>query len=729
MEIIAFLLGILAVYYDAYSLLLCFCIQCLLCYRQAFLWCFCCGAGVALLHQYHSQPQGMPEQAVLQHALLSGKVLAVSRNKAEIPQFELLVSAYNQQPARARVLLRCYQHCPTIEPGQFLQVDAKLKKPRNLGNPGAFDFVRWAAVRHIDWTGYVRPQSMHITAPETSWNYLQRLRSKMADNIRQLPLDPTAKSIVLALTLGMGEQLSRENWQLFRQTGTAHLMVISGAHIGLVAGLLYLLTGGIWRWIPNACLWIPAQRIAAVVAIAAALAYALISGFAVPAQRALIACILYFARFLRAPFLSGWQIWRYAMLGVLLYEPHAALQSGFYLSFTAVAILLFANRWLRGGKITKSLCLQMYCLLGLLPLTEYCFGYGALNGFVANLVAIPLVGLIVVPLSLISALLAMMAYYLPKVLIEYPIHLLLFFLTAVDQFSWLNPQWSLHHPFSALLGSLLLCASMLLPKRWFLWPGFCLLLSIGLERHSAPPFGDARMDVLDVGQGLAVLIETQHHRLLYDSGGKFYQGSDMGVLAILPYLKTRSIDALDYVVISHPDLDHRGGLVSLEAALKVGGLIVDDPLYYKRGLNCHVMPAFEWDGVHFEFLNLLVPLMPRNNHSCVLRVYNTQGQFLLTGDIERDSEQWLVEHHRKSLPSTVLLAPHHGSKTSSSRAFLEAVHPDMVIISSGFDNRFHFPHPQSMRRYRQLGLQILNTAEQGMISVHLRDLKKPSALG
>ena len=227
------------------------------------------------------------------------------------------------------------------------------------------------------------------------------------------------------------------------------------------------------------------------------------------------------------------------------------------------------------------------------------------------------------------------------------------------------------------------------------------------------------MDFLDVGQGLAIVIRTAHHVIVYDTGMKFYRSSDMGKLAIIPYLNTLGIKQLDKVIISHPDLDHRGGLQSLEETYTIQELLVDDPTFYKRGLSCHHYPAWSWDGISFRFFPITERLHSKNNNSCILQVSNSAGKILLSGDIEKLAEDYLIKTYGNQLASSIMLVPHHGSKTSSSTAYVNEVAPRYAIASYGFDNRYHFPHEQAVKTYQLRHIPLYNTQHCGMVRINL----------
>ena len=301
---------------------------------------------------------------------------------------------------------------------------------------------------------------------------------------------------------------------------------------------------------------------------------------------------------------------------------------------------------------------------------------------------------------------------------------LLHFLQWIDTLAQFNLEFS----YTSLLFplALLLAMGMLifLPLKTFFPAAFIIGAAAIFPAYPRLKLGDARIDVLDVGQGLAVVVTTAQHVLVYDTGMKFYKGGDMGQLAIITYLKTLGLKKIDKVVISHPDLDHRGGLVSLEEKYPVDELLVDKPQFYKRGKSCHYHKAWRWDGVSFRFFSIHKDFQDKNNNSCVLRVSNRSGSLLLTGDIEKKAEEFLVKHYGNHLQSTVLLVPHHGSKTSTSSEFLNQVKPKEAIISFGFDNRYHFPHTQTLTILAAHQIKVYDTVSCGMVTVELLNQEK-----
>lgn len=676
-----------------------------------------------MLHQHWIAERGMPIRHVIKQACLEGYIASIPTVDQSKTQFQFQLDTLDGHPVSSTVLLSCYDHCPVLLAGERWQIHAKIKKPVNLVNPGGFDYVRFLDSRHVSWTGLTRHSGFKRLDGQAF--YVLSYRQSLANQLNALQLNEQITGIWQALTLGVTNHINKDQWDLFRRTGTTHLMVISGAHIGLVAGFSYAVISALWRRMGRLCLFIPTPQIASLGGFSLALCYAVLAGLGVPAQRALILCFFMLLRYFCSQRFTVWQAWRYALCCILMIEPHSVLLSGFYLSFLAVAILIVSSERIRINGIKKTLLLQLACLVGLMPLSLYWFSYAAINGVLANLIAIPWVGFVLVPLSLFLTLLSqwVTVSWLTGLLTT-AIEWLLYFLHGVDALSFLNITVSFTIILAPLCLMMLLCMLVVMPIR-HLAPAMMLLGLAGvIPRYPSIKPNDASVDVLDVGQGLAVVIRTANHVVLYDTGMKFYHGGDMGTLAIIPYLKTLGIKKLDKIIISHPDLDHRGGYRSLKAAYPIDELLVDDPLFYHEGFACHDYPAWEWDGVAFRFFPIHDAFPAKNNRSCVLQLANKAGSVLLSGDIERMAEQYLVKTYGTHLASTVLIVPHHGSKTSSSTAFLQYVKPLYAIMSLGIDNRYHFPAHGIVTRYQRQGIMLHDTSKEGMIRVQLNQNSK-----
>ncbi|MFY7698077.1 MAG: DNA internalization-related competence protein ComEC/Rec2 [Legionella sp.] len=670
-------------------------------------------------HQFNVNDVGMPTGHIISRAVLQGQVVSIPNQTNRKVQFQFLAQQLNGNPIKALLLITCFEHCPLIKAGQYWQMIATLKKAVNLRNPGGFDYVQWLSARHIVWTGYIKDHSLRLLNDSQRYSLLV-LREYLASCLAKLDQNEKTLGILQALTLGVTGHIDNDQWTLFRRTGIIHLMIISGAHIGLVAGLTYRLCKWLWCRIGRLSLHCPAPKAASIAAIIIALIYALLAGFAVPAQRAFIGCIFMSLRHISNSYFSGWQAWRYALLAVLIFEPHSVLLPGFYLSFLAVAILVLTNQRIQINPVFKTLSLQIGCLLGLMPLSLFWFSYGAVNGVAANLLAIPWVSYIIVPLALLITLLSPWAVIPWLVsIVKAAIVALLAYLNWIDYFSFINISYSFQQLLQPLALMIAMFVIVFMSIAELLPLAILLMIMAFFPYYETVNLGDAIIDILDVGQGLSVIVRTANHTLVYDTGVKFYRGGDMAKLAIIPYLDRLKIKKLDAVIISHPDLDHLGGLKSLETTYSIGQLIVDDPMFYKRGFSCHDYPAWTWDGVNFKFFAITQKMNSKNNKSCILQIITKAGRMLLTGDIEKIAEQYLIQKYSHSLQSTAMLIPHHGSKTSSSQEFIAQIAPQYAIASFGLDNRYHFPHKEAMVHYQQKKVKVFNTSDCGSVRVIL----------
>ncbi|MCX7116548.1 MAG: DNA internalization-related competence protein ComEC/Rec2 [Legionellales bacterium] len=677
---------------------------------------------LAVVHQWLISPIGMPDTRVIKQAHLLGLINSIPTHTPSKTQFQFRAQSLNGKPIDTTILLSGFDGAPEFHAGETWDLTANIKKPINYANPGGFDYVGLLSSRHIEWIGILKKGTAYrVLSPR--YPSLLILREHLAKTLQILVPENDLLGIFEALTLGLTSHIDAAHWDLYRRTGTTHLIDISGEHIALIAGLFYWLFKWLWRHLGAVCLIFPAQKIAGIAAIVFSMTYTLIAGFSVPTQRSLIACCLVLSRHFKNQPLSIWQTWRYGLFLVLLLEPHAVKMIGFYFSFIAVAILILINQRFHLKKIKKLLLMQVACLLGLMPLSLYWFSYASINGFLANLFAIPWVGFIIVPMALGIAALSPWGVIPGSVpLLKGAILVFLYVLEHIDTLD----QWNLNATFIDALSPIALMGIMLLG---LVYPSFrlipvalvCLIASV-FPNYEKIRMNDATIDVLDVGQGLAVAVRTAHHVLIYDTGMAFYQGGDIGKSVITPYLNHLGIKHLDKVIISHPDLDHRGGLNSLQKAFPIEELIVNDPHTAYLGGSCHHHSDWQWDGVSFHFFPILTQFPGRNNNSCVLQIKNNAGIVLLDADIEKIAEDYLITTYGTQLASTIMLIPHHASKGSSSNAFIQQVAPKYAIASYGFDNRYHFPHPKALLTYEAHHVTTYHTPDCGMVRVHMKPL-------
>lgn len=599
----------------------------------------------------------------------------------------------------------------TVHPGERWRLTVRLKRPHGNANPHGFDYEAWLFERGIRATGYVRPHSEAQRGDAFVWRpefVVERLRDVIYQRfVSALPEAPYL-GVLIALTIGEQRVIPSTQWTIFNRTGITHLVSISGLHVTMVAALFAALLGWSWRRSERLCLFLPAQKAAVIAGWLAAFAYALLAGFAVPAQRTLymlsiVAVALYSGRNLGAS-----RTLLFALLCVLLFDPWAVLAAGFWLSFGAVALLLFvgserltANAAEKNWRTTLTQwgVTQWAVTIGSLPLLLLLFQQFSLVSPIANAVAIPLVSFVITPLALLFA-----AVPWPPVLTFD--HWLMSCLMRLLE--WLAdwPVWQQAAPpvWAALLAGLGVVWSLLprgFPARWL---GLCLMLPAFFWPAPRPAVGDAWLEVLDVGQGLAVLVRTAKHALLYDTGPLYSAESDAGQRIVVPYLRATGVDRLDAMIVTHRDKDHSGGVRSVQEAVPIARTLSSvDGL----GEPCMAGQSWDWDGVRFTLLHPTAgdyekPTRKTNDMSCVLRVAridNADRGVLLTADIEARDEKALLARSPEALRSAVMLAPHHGSRTSSTPEFIAAVNAREVIFPVGYRNRFNHPRPDVVERY------------------------------
>ena len=622
-----------------------------------------------------------------------------------------------------------------LHPGQQWQFRVKLNRRRGFLNPSLFDYSRWLFQQRIQATGYVLKTSQPIQLTQSNELSLDSWRFQLAEQLRQILADKPTQGLLMALAIGERQDISEAQWQLLRDTGIAHLMAISGLHIGLVAFLSFGISFWIWSSIKPAVLWIPAPRIAALSAVSMALLYAALAGFAIPTQRALIMVFVAVLGTLLARQIAPLHMLTWALLLVLLWDPLAVMSYGFWLSFGAVAILLFVFSGRRHkGHFKLSLLnwlrsfsqAQIALILGLLPFSLYFFGYVPVNSFLANLLAIPTVSFIVVPLTLLGVLSLNLSTTLAVYLLSWADFVLAIVLSAVQILA--DFEWAVWRPPKPPLWTVMIAwvgvFIVLLPRGFAgRWLGIIWLLPLFFVPLATPRMGEVWLTVLDVGQGLAVVIRTQHHTLLYDTGVRSRSGFDTGKRVVVPYLQAQGIDELDTLLVSHDDIDHIGGAASVLEAIKVKQILTSAPqafAQFPQVTRCEIGQTWQWEGVSFKILHPPQPyIVSDNDLSCVLQIQTGEVSVLLTGDITARSEYRLAEVFGTELRSTLLLVPHHGSRTSSSELFLDLVHPKIALLSAGYKNRFGLPRSEVIARYQARQILVYNTAQAGAISVYL----------
>ena len=631
-------------------------------------------------------------------------------------------------PARLprRVLLTWYGEAPPLRPGDRWELALRLKRPHGHANPHGFDYEVWLMERGIGATGYVRDThgAQRLGARDSPGDRVEQARAAVLERFLGTLGETPAAGILAALAVGEQRAIANEEWRLFARTGVTHLMSISGLHVTLVSGLAAWLAAALWRRVPRLALAVPARKAGAATAIAAAFAYTLLAGFAVPAQRtfymvSVVALALWCGRIA-----SPARTLALALAVVTALDPWAVLQPGFWLSFGAVALIFYVSAgWSAGEpRLRQWARVQWAITVGLAPVALFLFSQVSVAGPLANALAIPLVSAVLTPLALAAAAIPADALLVAG---EWLVYALLAWLEWCARLP--GALWQQHvPPLWATLLALAGVAWLLLP-RGFPWRASGLVLmgpALALPAPAPAP-GEAWITVLDVGQGLAVLVRTSRHAVLYDAGPAYGNEADSGGRIVAPALVALGVRRLDALVLTHDDTDHTGGARSILEQFDTGALRHALPQGHPllglapAAARCARGEAWEWDGVRFELLHPSpgVASRRRNDDSCVLRVSAGGTAMLLTGDIERGAELALVRAGLQ--PAAALLVPHHGSRSSSSAPFLAALRPQLAVAATGYRNRFGHPAAEVVARYAQVGATLWRTDRDGAVQLRL----------
>lgn len=647
-------------------------------------------------------------------------------------------------PKPGRIRLRLENPPSHIRVGDQWQFVVKLKRPHGYANPGSYDkernffLNRWAAEGTV-----VSKEPKVLIKRETGFYFRMRIHDAIFQYLNQSKY----AGILSALVVGSKDGVSQEQWALFRDTGTAHLMAISGLHIGLVSGFIFACVIFIFRFLPYFCFYVPARIYAAAFSMIGATIYALLAGFSIPTQRSLIMIFVFMLSIIFKQTSCPWHNYFLALALVLLWDPFAVLSPGFWLSFGAVGVILFGmkNRsrptglWWRFGRT------QWVVFLGLIPISLAIFQQTSIVAPLANIVAIPVVSFFTVPFAILGGI-CLPAF--PKMGIfflscgEAALKILwpfLEFCCRLPRAVFMQASLSLHAIIIATFGVLLLILPHGVPARRL---GFVVLLPLFFN-HVEPIENESFcFTMLDVGQGLAAIVETKHHVLVFDTGPKLNPNFDTGDRVVMPFLATKNRSKIDAIIISHGDNDHIGGLKSILQKMPVAYILTSEPkivpnfepntesetALIKSGTapnknshtnveQCYAGQKWIWDGVEFEILHpSALDIENRNDRSCVLRVSNKHHSVLLTGDIETPSEKILLQRNYTKLKADILLVPHHGSRTSSSKEFIQAVQPTYALFPVGYKNSYGHPKPDIVDRYKKHGAILMDSVNDGAVT-------------
>lgn len=680
---------------------------------------FCLGLAWAAWSGQAALAQRLPASLEGADLIVEGEIFSAQREEGGFTRLVLRAprteAASDWRPRYIR--LSWYGPQQRLTPGERWRLQVRLKQPNGFMNPAGFDYERWLFAQGMDAVGYVyRPETAQRL--ENGWN-LNRVRSRIADAIASRLDGREARGVIVALAVGERRWISDSQWEALRVTGTAHLVAISGLHVGLVALLSGFAVARLWRLSATACRYCPARLPGVGAGIAAAIVYALLAGFTLPTQRALIMLLVPALALLTRRRVRGWHGFGVALAAVLLWDPFAPLGAGFWLSFGAVGLLIGAGSdrtrpgWLRGTIQT-----QIVASFGLLAISVVWLQTAAWISPLANAVAIPLVGLVVVPLTLLGAAILPIApeAALPLDLAEWLMGWILYGLEwmaahAPPSEALGVPSWAV--ALAALAGFLLMLPRGL-GARWLVVP-LLVPLAVGAPA-SLPPDELLRLTFLDVGQGSTIVLEAGGEAAVYDVGPAS-EGFDTGEQVLLPYLRSRGYREVSWLFVSEAKRSRSGGVGALVRAMDIGDARVGEPLVaLGERPPCRAGERIRWQGLDLEFL------WPRQQEGpCVLRIHAAGARVLLMGDLEAPAERALVRTYGKELlKSDVVIVPRQGNRRSSTSAFVQALSPTYALVSTSYGNRYGYPHPETVERYRAVGAELRTTAAEGAIELRVR---------
>ncbi len=696
---------------------------------------FSAGLFYATLSAQHQLDNRLARDLQGKDIVVTGKVVDIPNSKGDGTRFRfeiqtaILTETQETIDVKGVVRLGWYQSAQAIHAAENWQLRIRLKQPSGFMNLGGFDYEKWLFTERIIATGYVRKSKLMVNENKllkgAPWWSLNHIREEIHQTIQSTVENKSSAAVLSALVVAVRTKLNDEQWKNLQLTGTSHLVAISGLHISVVAGFALIPLMMLLRFFPTINERMPRRIVAGILGILFATAYAMLAGFTLPTQRALLIVVIGVLGLVGRKHYSSSTVLAGALLGVLILDPLAGMTISFWLSFLAVALILsFLNRQL-GTSSFSLIKLQLVLSLGMLPLTLYFFGTISLTSPVANLFAIPWVSVIIVPLSLLGMVFIPISSFVSAGLFNIAA-------LAIDWLfkglAWLGesslakltlaevPDFYLILMF---IGMLFLLLPKGFPAKWLGFLTFIPALFFTTER---PKQGEFTYTLLDVGQGMASVLQTKKHTLVFDAGTRISDSFDIGKLVVVPYLRAKGIKQLDRLVISHEDIDHRGGAQAILDNIKIKQVISSDANILPNVSieSCVQGQTWKWDGVTFAFVSPPLKYQQNdNNRSCVLRVSNQLHSVLITADIEKQAEQLLLDGiTQKQLNAEVMTIPHHGSRTSSSVNFINGVSPTLALVTAGYRNRFGHPKKDVLERYRKKGITLLSTVSSGAIEIN-----------
>ncbi len=688
--------------------------------------------------------------------LVQGFISSLPEKIGRRSRFEFTVNSVvynnNKYSSPKKIKLNWYGSAPKLIPDDYWQLIVRLKKPFSYQNSGGFDYEAWMFQNKIDAKGYVRKSKKNkLLQANHSFLSFNRIRFNLKQSINEINRSEY-RPIILALLLGDKSEITDNQWEVFRKTGTSHLIAISGLHIGLIAGLVFFMSRWLWGFNSALVTAIPSAKVAAMLAISSAVIYSAMAGFSIPTQRALIMLCVVMISILVDVRANSWKTLSVALLVVLILSPFAVLNPGFWLSFFAVGIIIYFSKMpkLTTNKISLTLynwsVIQLVIGIGLMPFVLLYFNESSLISPIANFIVVPVFSFFIVPaIFLAGCTMALFPTSISVIILDavtFTLDKTWIFLEFLANLGFSSFQIN-HIPYSTFIFLCIAIILLFLPKHFpTKWLASFFLIPLFFEKPQVPEFGSVKATLLDVGQGLSVVIQTQAHVLVFDTGPRYSQSFNTGNTVIIPYLKSKGIDNIDLMIISHSDNDHIGGIQSVVKAINVDKILTSDPNKVKSKISqqikkipinyCFAGNHWTWDGVDFKIIHPTQDsTLSKNNASCVIKILSSNAtksnSILLTGDIESKAEQEILNNSNLDISANIVIAPHHGSKTSSTVEFINRVNPDYVLYPVGYRNRYKFPSKIVSKRYKEADVVDYSTSKFGSITFTLDPLllKKP----
>ncbi|MEA1888778.1 MAG: DNA internalization-related competence protein ComEC/Rec2 [Pseudomonadota bacterium] len=623
-------------------------------------------------------------------------------------------------------------------PGEAWRLLLRVKPPRGFANPAGFDYGKWLFSERIIATAYIRKNKENISRlngrlpGQDRSAIIDRMRLRIAARIKNSLPDSAFRGIITALAIGDRRDINSPQWSVLQTTGTSHLMAISGLHVGLVAGIAFFLFRLLFTALPRFPLLLPSHKAAAVAAMFCAAFYSLMAGFSLPTQRALLMLTVLMVAIILQRRVRALDVLSLSLLLVLIIDPISILSAGFWLSFSAVAMILYIlllrshkGGWAESG-VFKAVNMQWKLSLMMAPATLLFFQQIPIAGPLANLVAIPVIAFLIVPLVLLASLFFLLfgAGIVEQALFraaDIILQLLWCWLESLEMTVKALP-FSVEYSAVALAGIIFATLVLMLPTglkiRKLAVVGLLVFFYPLHGEQTELAAGEFRMILLDVGQGLSAVVMTGHHVLVFDTGARFSKRFNAGDAVVLPVLKSLSINKLDTLIVSHGDNDHIGGAQKILSGVAVKQVVSNEVISGTDVMPCRAGMQWQWEGVYFRLLHPgNSKVVQGNNASCVLQVQSAFGSILLPADIENEAEKEIISRYPDALRASILIAGHHGSNTSSSDDFLNAVSPGLVLFPAGWMNRYHHPAKKVLQRLTNRQIKTLSTGDCGAITV------------